>query len=159
MHLTLNNVTPATLNAYASARIIPLKKPNGKIRPIACGTALRRIVTAAVVRVIVPEVSNTLHPYQYAIGRAAGAEELHKLIQVLLDLDNEHALLSIDAQAALSEVDRAAKVHAVQTLHPDLEQLIRPWVHIPMQGFARQNYGLAHNARSTDGLPFGCSCI
>ena len=65
----------AVQDALASAKLIPLLKPNGNIRPIACGRILRRIATTAVCKVAAPQLSDPLHRYQYAAGRAGGAED------------------------------------------------------------------------------------
>jgi hypothetical protein len=61
MQLATNNVHPNTLNALAAARIIPLVKPNGKFRPIACGRVLRRIIAAAVAKQVTAKVFEHLH--------------------------------------------------------------------------------------------------
>ena len=58
--LCTGNAPAPVMNAIASAQLIPLLKPNGKIRPIACGTALRRIATTAVAAVLTPMIAPTL---------------------------------------------------------------------------------------------------
>ena len=153
--LATNQVPEETLNAVASARIIPLIKPNGKIRPIACGTVLRRIVAAAVTKHITPMIAKTINPHQYAIGKANGAEELHKYTQARLDQDKNTAILSIDIAAAFSDVHHSAVLTAIQTHHPDLEPLLRPW--ITAQARYLCNLGSETlTLTSPRGVPMGC---
>ena len=83
-HLALGSAPSEVIQHYASAQLIPLLKPNGKIRPIACGTAIRRIATTATAKVLTPYLTPVFEDHQYALGRTAGAEELHKTIQARL---------------------------------------------------------------------------
>ena len=154
--LASNNVPQDTLNAIASARVIPLLKPNGKIRPIACGTILRRIVTSAITKLITPQLATTLNAHQYAIGRTNGAEELHKYIQTRLDHSTDTAVLSIDIQAAFSDINHHAIINAIQTHHPDLEPLIRPWITAQAQYHCHLPNQETLTLTTTRGVPMGC---
>ena len=109
-HLAANRVNAATMNASTAASrprpVIPLMKPNRKIRPIACGKLPRRIVATAIARHITPIIARTPNKFQYAVGRPSGAEELHKCEQALLDGNHDIGILSIDIKAAFSDIQQ-----------------------------------------------------
>ena len=155
--LATNNVPQSTLDAIASARLIPLLKPNNKIRPIACGTILRRVVTAATAKVVTPMIAETIDAHQYAIGRPNGAEELHKYVQARLDQDSDLAILSVDVQAAFSDIHLAAILESTQTHHSDLEPLIRPWLTADALYLCDlQDSSDTLTLKSGRGVPMGC---
>jgi hypothetical protein len=58
---------------------------------------------------LTPALAEYLKPYQYAIGRKGGAEEIHKLIQTHLQLHPNMVLVSLDVRAAFSEIETTLK--------------------------------------------------
>ena len=114
---------PKIRDALASARIIPLLKPDGKIRPIACGTIIRRILATAISHTVTREVTSTIKPYQYALTAPRGAEHLHKYIQARIDTDKNTAVLSLDVKAAFADLSRAHILRTIHQYHPSLEPL------------------------------------
>ena len=155
-HIACNNIPSTALNAIASARLIPLMKPNGKIRPIACGTVMRRIVTAAIARHIAPIISYTIGSHQYAIAKQNGAEELHKLVQTLLDHDRQTGLLSIDVEAAFADIEPAAILDAIQKHHGDLEPFIRHFILAEALYQCNLPNEEVLTLKSKRGVPMGC---
>ena len=155
-YLATAKVDPDTLNALSSARIIPLLKPNGRIRPIACGTIPRRIIAAAIAKQITPQIAKTIAPHQYAIGRPSGAEELHKLTQALLDQSTDNALLSIDVAAAFSNLHHSAIIQAIQQHHPEYEPLLRPWITAHSTYYCRVDSTNTQTYTTNCGVPMGC---
>ena len=98
----------AIAEAFMSARMTALRKPNGKVRGIATGTAFRRLVASCVARVIGPSVEEACKPYQYALSTRAGTECVGHLFRAACDLDPELSVLSIDGIGAFDHVKRAA---------------------------------------------------
>ena len=155
-HLACNRVSGATLNAAAAARVIPLLKPNSKIRPIACGTILRRIIASAITKHVTPTIATTIRAHQYAIGRPGGAEELHKFTQVSLDRDANAAILSIDVQAAFSDIEQSKIIAAIQKHHPELEPLMRPLLTAHAKYTCNLPGQESLTLTSPRGVPMGC---
>ena len=58
-------------HGYFVSLLFARLKPNGRIRPIACGTILRRVVATATAKHITPSVAASLKPHQYAVGRTS----------------------------------------------------------------------------------------
>ena len=66
------------LRANLGARIFALRKPNGKLRPLACGSVLRRLAARACCAAFHEEIRLGVGRHQFAVGRAAGCEHVHK---------------------------------------------------------------------------------
>ena len=154
--LATNNVDHTTLNAFASARIAPLLKPNNKIRPIACGTIPRRIIATAIAKYITPKISTTINDHQFAIGVPSGSEHIHKLTQTLLDLNHDNAILSIDVKAAFSHLTHKAIITAIQKFHPTLEPILRPWITAQASYYCRLSAETTTTHTTNRGVPMGC---
>ena len=62
------------LTANLGARLIALRKPDGKIRPVACASVLRRLAAKTACRVYREEVRAACGSHQYAVGKKQGAK-------------------------------------------------------------------------------------
>lgn len=97
--MAARQVPQSVIDSYAGARLVALLIPNGKIKTVACGMAIRRITTAAIARVLTP-IASHLSPYQFPTGTFAGPEQLHKIAATLLDTNHHASLLSLDVTGA-----------------------------------------------------------
>ena len=156
MLLATQQAPPEVIDAIASARIIPLLKPNRKIRPIACGTAFRRLVTGAIATAIAPAHNTLTKPFQFATGKPQGCEHLHKLAQITLDIDRQKAILALDVKAAFSEMQRASILQTIQANFPTHENIIRPWITANATYNCRLNNDHTMQLKTTRGVPMGC---
>ncbi|KAA8497468.1 hypothetical protein FVE85_1197 [Porphyridium purpureum] len=59
---------------WSHARLIPLKKKDGGVRPIAVGELLRRVLGKLVLAHLGSDAAESLRPDQYGVGRPAGLE-------------------------------------------------------------------------------------
>ena len=104
------------VDALMSARMTALRKPNGKVRGIATGTAFRRLTASCVARIIGPSVEETCRPFQYALSTRAGTECVGHLFRAACDLDPELCVLSIDGIGAFDNIRRAAMLRKLASL-------------------------------------------
>jgi hypothetical protein len=156
LRLAYGKVPDDVLNAYASAQLVPLLKPTGRIRPIACGTAIRRIITASVAKAITPTIAPTICTHQYATARAAGAEEIHKLIQIVLEQDPNRALISLDMSAAFNDISPAEALHQNARHTPEHDPLFRTWLRARPTYYCRMTQGKNMEVHPKNGVPMGC---
>ena len=120
---------PMTIASWiCSATLIPLKKPSGnKVRPIAVGETIRRLVEK--VLMALPETKatvNDLQPIQLGQGQPCAAEMVGRSLQQSLDgasLLPDWGILQIDRSNAFDTVDRNAVLAGVAQHCPHL----LPW--------------------------------
>ena len=122
---------------------------------MACGTVSRRIVATAITGLITPTIARVIHPHQYAIGRPAGAEEMHKLTQILLERQH-NAILSADVKSAFSDLHLDKLTHAIQQHCPEYEPLVRPWITANASYLCKLNDDEDLHLTSSRGVPMGC---
>eukprot|EP00959_Pyramimonas_sp_CCMP1952_P451480 9452781-Pyramimonas_sp.AAC.1 len=70
---------PAASTALLGGRLIPLQKPDGGVRPLACGETLRRMAAKAATKKHKELIAQAVGPHQYGVGRRNGVEVMHKL--------------------------------------------------------------------------------
>lgn len=68
----LGECWPDFLRANLGVRMIALRKPNGKIWPVACGSVLRRLAAKAACSALREDIRRACGERQYAVGRRAG---------------------------------------------------------------------------------------
>eukprot|EP00666_Eupelagonemidae_sp_cell4sb_P017976 gene17976-biopygen815 len=112
----------------AGARLIALLKPNGRLRPIAIGEVLRRLVAKCLCSTVQGEARALLWPLQTGVAVPKGAEcSIHTLRQWCARHRGspDRVLLKLDFSNAFNQVNRAAVLRAVRDRLPQL----LPWVH------------------------------
>eukprot|EP00973_Karenia_brevis_P066010 9174247-Karenia_brevis.AAC.1 len=65
------------MQANLGARLIAARKPNGGIRPLACGSVIRRLAAKAACHVLKTQLRDGVGRDQYGVGRRAGCELVH----------------------------------------------------------------------------------
>ena len=106
--LLLGEAPDDAVRAHLSGRLIAMRKPNGKLRPLACGSVLRRLAAKGVCRPMATELRAAGGERQYGIGRKAGTEVMHKVLTILSEARPKHAFLSFDAKNAFNSMHRSA---------------------------------------------------
>ncbi len=71
------------LRANLGARVLALRKPDGKLRPVACGSVLRRLAARVVCAVFREDIQQACGKHQFAVGRKARCEFDHKAVSAL----------------------------------------------------------------------------
>ena len=92
--------------ALTSARLIPLTKTSGGVRPIAVGDIFYRTCAKALVR----KLRGGLHPKQFGVGTKLGVEPLIHFLRTRPPTDT---IISIDLKNAFNSISRAAMYTAV----------------------------------------------
>jgi hypothetical protein len=103
----------------AAATLIPLKKPDGGVRPIAIGEVWRRVVCKCALRAFKSEVSDYFAPFQVGVGVRFGAESVVHAINTLLARDKDdpsvdNSVLQFDFKNAFNCVDRSVFIRLVR---------------------------------------------
>ncbi|KAA8490429.1 Retrotransposable element [Porphyridium purpureum] len=110
---------------WAHARLIPLRKPDGGVRPIAIGEIFRRVLGRLAVTSLAHDAVETLAPDQYGVGRKAGLEAMVMRTRLAV-LDNPGwGVLKVDISNAFNTVRRPAFMRLVQAQFPHLWPLVR----------------------------------
>ena len=75
--------------AVRLGRMTALQKPDGGVRGIVVGDALRRLVARTMAQQIAEKVEKATSPHQYALKTKAGSECVAHILQTLTDADSE----------------------------------------------------------------------
>ena len=117
-----------------SASLIALKKPTGnRVRPVAVGETLRRVVEKYLMRL--PQTQDSaqgLQPHQFGLGFQNACEILGRSLQQFIDwsdLPEDWGVLQIDLSNAFNAVDRSAVLRGVSSFCPHL----LPWAIMSLQ--------------------------
>ena len=102
----LGELPPDFTRANLGARLLALRKKNGKLRPVACGSVLRRLAARASCEVHKESIATACGPHQYAVNRKAGCELVHKCITALAEANPRAAVLAFDASNAFNTLPR-----------------------------------------------------
>ena len=97
-----------TLRAHLGGRLVALKKADGGVRPLSCGSILRRIVARAACKVEADVLRELGGPHQYGISRPAGVEVMHKILVASAEERPAAAFLSFDCKNAFNMITRPA---------------------------------------------------
>ena len=124
----LEEVPDDFLKANLGARLIALRKPNGKLRPVACGSVIRRLAAKTACAVYREQVRAACGPHQYAVGRKAGCERVHKAVAALSAADPKCVFLAFDATNAFNTMPRQVVLDAVAKRLPALSVVVNSWL-------------------------------
>ena len=106
---------------FFGARLVPISKKNGGIRPIAVGSLFRRLIATAIVRTHATEFKEFFQPLQHGIASPGGAENV---VHIARALHSAHAptqnVVSIDLTNAFNSVSRNAFLRKTDSLFPAL---------------------------------------
>eukprot|EP01127_Copromyxa_protea_P014070 TRINITY_DN386_c0_g1_i8.p1 TRINITY_DN386_c0_g1~~TRINITY_DN386_c0_g1_i8.p1 ORF type:complete len:1404 (-),score=287.75 TRINITY_DN386_c0_g1_i8:242-4453(-) len=130
----VNGEAPSDLAPMlAGARLIPLAKKDGGIRPIAIGFTLRRVVSKVVVHMIKKQSADLLAPTQTGVAVSGGAEaiiEAVKAVDTFMDHERDFVILQADFRNAFNTISRAAFVRAAERHLPSIARWVR-WCYTP----------------------------
>ena len=69
-------------------------KTNNGLRPLAVGTALRRLTATAIHNTHKHEIHKATGKHQYGVGRQNGGDQLYKLVQQRYNEQPTHTIIS-----------------------------------------------------------------
>ena len=101
------------------ASLLPCKKKDGGLRPIAVGEVLRRLTSKCAARAVLPDALQILSPLQVGVGLPTGCEAiLHSVMNVhknpCIPPDQRFTLL-VDFSNAFNSVDRTVMFQEVRS--------------------------------------------
>ena len=149
--LCAGNVPNGVIPHLCGASLLPCKKKNGGLRPIAVGEVIRRLVSKCAAKSVLPEALEILVPQQLGVGVPSGCEAIVHAVASLLDDRNipqeKQFILLIDFSNAFNSVDRSALFREVREHTPG----IAAWVEC--------SYGAHPHLLLSDHTLFSCSGV
>lgn len=103
--------------------LIGLEKPDGGVRPIAISEAWYRFAGVCALRVLNPELGETLLPLQLGVGTRGGTETVAHAVSAALE--EGLAVFTVDMQNAFNTLSRAAIFAAVKAAAPQLLPMVQ----------------------------------
>ena len=123
--IACGRVDPASRTRPLACRLIPAKKKDGGVRPIAVSEVFLRAASSLSLRLLpAGALSRLLAPLQLGIGAAAGVEGIIHRVQALLELHPDHVLLSLDFVNGFNSMFRHVMLDRLYAL-PELSLLWR----------------------------------
>jgi len=119
----LGEAPEAAISANLSAVLYALPKPGGGVRPIACGSVIRRLAAKGACYALADKLAKAVGPIQFAVGRSAGTEKVHKLLTALSEWNPEATFLKLDFKNAYNCTLRSAVHAGVRSRFPELAVL------------------------------------
>ena len=102
-----------------ASRLVPLRKPNGGIRPIAVGEVLLRLASLCA-STAAAEAGPALRPLQLGVGVPGGAQCVGQALQATILAQPEHVVLQLDWSNAFNCLSRQSMLEAVAERAPAL---------------------------------------
>lgn len=81
----MGEAPPDVIKAHSVGQALALQKPGGGIRPLCCGSVVRRLGARAACKAFSADLRQAVGPYQWAIGRPSGMEAVRKVMGVLAE--------------------------------------------------------------------------
>lgn len=144
------------MRANLGARMIALRKKNGKLRPVACAGVIRRLVARAACEVFKEEIASACGKHQFAVSRKAGCELVHKSITALTEADPRLAVLAFDASNAFNTIPRSCVLDSVRRRAPSLCRFVEDWLSNQTTHVFWNSEGGAMPIRARSGVDQGC---
>ena len=128
-HILAGGVPAAARPYFAGARLFALEKPQGGVRPIACGEVLRRVVATLVCRQLRTQCAEFFAsgpqcaqqvPAQLGVGVRGGGEVVVHGLQVAMEANPTWALCTVDWKNAFNACSRARMLREVSVHFPAL---------------------------------------
>ena len=126
---SLNGLLPSSFaEFFLSARLLPFKKPNDGVRPIAVGEVLRRLVAKVALHQVLPEAQERLQPTQVGVGVKDAVTHVAFAVRCAHQLcmkELPSGILQIDVANAFNCISRQEILTNVRLQFPMLQR----WAH------------------------------
>ena len=107
--------------SFFGATLLPFRKKDGGLRPIAVGLTLRRLISKLAASAVVTPCVQLLVPHQLGVGARGGAEALvHATRHYLYSKAEDKAFIKLDFKNAFNSVSRDRVLEAVSSSCPGL---------------------------------------
>jgi hypothetical protein len=141
--------------AMFSAAGFAFAKPDGGIRPVACGVALRRLAFRTIVRASTDSLQTALGATQFGVSYPGGAEACKLGLETTL-INSQHAFLWIDSTNAVNTICRLLIKVAVTLFVPEWLNLYAACYEIKTKFIIRTEANTAADIMSEEGVHQGC---
>ena len=148
-------IDPQHLDSFVACKLIPLDKCPG-IRPIGIGETLRRVVGKAISWVVKADAMVAAGPLQVAAGIKSGAEgAIHAIRDIYENDEDSEAIILIDAQNAFNSMNRAAALHNIRIICPEVATYIINTYRSPPRLIIKADRNTGDEIRSLEGTTQG----
>ena len=131
-NLFLDGSIPSDVaTAFASARLIALRKNANDVRPIAVGSVFRRLVAKAACSALKSQMASFFNPFQFGVATAGGAEHLIHLLQLSFTQHPDWMILKTDARNAFNSISRSSFLKEVAESFPSLYKFVARCYFLP----------------------------
>ena len=113
-------VPPGAAAGLALTALTPLRKKNGRLRPVAAGDALRRLTAKALARAHAKPIADAVGTAQFGVGTPGGTEALCHAAQVESGRHPEAVFVALDMRNAFPSLSRDKVLDAVGRHAPPL---------------------------------------
>ena len=107
------SVPPDIAPALVSAHLTALTKPDGRVRAIATGCCLRRLVARTLAKQFASVFEDECAPFQYALSTRAGTVCVENMFRAATDANHRATILSVDGIGACDHVFKIFHVGTV----------------------------------------------
>ena len=146
-----DEVTQSVKPIFFGANLIPLRKKDGGIRPIAVGQTLRRLVAKCISSRVMHSIGSELAPLQLGCGVPLGCEAAaHATRLYLQSMPLNHILVKVDFRNTFNSLRRDKMLLAVRETVPELFDFFNSAYEHPSFLFSRK-----HTLESAEGLQQG----
>ncbi|KAL0216344.1 hypothetical protein P9112_008528 [Eukaryota sp. TZLM1-RC] len=116
--LTMKIVPPKELS---SSRLVALTKPNGKVRPIAIGEAIYRLMSSVIFNRVSTKAKEYFFPFQYGIKTIDGASVAALTSDLFFNCHENSCIFNLDFKNAFNSVKRDSIWKEIKSNFPELE--------------------------------------
>ena len=147
------NIPRRIVDGLRMGRITALQKPNGGVRGIVAGDAIRRLVSRTIAQQLGPAVEKATAPFQYAMTTKAGCECIAHVLQSLCESDPLTTVISVDGVSAFDLISRESMLHGLMRVSGGGEVLpfVRQFYGQPSQYSWDDDEGVTHTIPQGEG--------
>ena len=112
-------------NHWLTSKIVAIRKPNGKLRPIAISDPWIRLGSKLLVNYALPKCQTFLGPHQMGIGKSGGADVIIHTSQLVAshiksNKNSNYCMLAMDCKNAFNSIRRGHISNAINSVCPNL---------------------------------------
>ena len=154
-------VPPAIRAALALSQLTAILKTNGKVRGIAAGDALRRLVEKTLAKQFSSTFRQEVSPLNFGLADRSGTDGLIHLLRSSAERDPHRTIVSIDGIGAYDHISRSRMFQELWNV-PSLRSLIpyaRLFLGQESQFVWRDEAGISHMIRQGEGGEQGAALM
>ncbi len=143
---------------FRRTRLVLLRKPNGKPRPICIASTVRRVIGKAMIAEWKKKGGvSSLAPHQFGVGVSAGTESVVFLSRALQTANPDHGLLFFDAVNAFNSVKRSSILRGISVCAPTFIPYFNTFYSMPSKAVCYSQTGSpVREINMSTGVQQGC---